>query len=357
MKRKLRLSIKIIISILIILVILISVYGYNLSSVSSEKAKEEITFEIKKGETIDKIINNLKESNLIRSTFFTKLHVKFSNLNNLKAGIYKLDNSKSTNDILDAINSGKAINNEEIKITFPEGKNMRGVAKIIANNTNNKEEDVFKLNEDKDYIKSLKKEYWFITNEIDNDELYYPLEGYLSMNTYIFKNKDVPVKDIFKKMLDQTNKLLTKYKADIEDSTFTIHEILTLASIAQSEGIDLKSMGIIAGVFYNRYEKKMPFQSCVTACYGTKEDDCVPKKVANLDKNPYNTYLPSMAGKLPVGPVSSFGEDALKAAIKPDKTDYLFFISDIKNKLYFSKTNAEHERMKNELINKGIFFR
>lgn len=357
MKRRLKLSIKIIILILILLLVMLLVYGYNLSSVKSEANKEKIVFEVKKGDTLNKIIKNLKEENLIRSTFFSQIHVTLNKLYNLQAGKYNLDNSMNTQEILKIIESGKVINTEEIKITFPEGKNMRGVAKIIKDNTNNKEEDVFALNKDKEYLKSLKKDYWFITDTIDNPDIYYPLEGYLSMNTYIFKDKDVTVKEIFKKMLDQTNKLLTKYKSDIEKSEFSIHEMLTFASIAQSEGIDLKSMGTIAGVFYNRYEMKIPFQSCVTACYGTREDHCIPQNVANKDNNPYNTYLSSMAGKLPVGPVSSFGEDALKAAIKPDDTDYLFFISDTKNRLYFTKTNAEHERMKSDLKSKGIFFR
>jgi len=355
MKRKLRLSIKIIITVLILILIAILVYGYNLSSV--EKEENKIVFVISKGDTIDTIINNLKEKNLIRSTLFTKIHVKLNNLSNLQAGNYTLDNSKNTMEILKILHEGKVSSNEDIKITFPEGKNIRGITKIIVENTNNKEEDVYNLLKDELYIDSLIKDYWFIGNEVKNKEIYYPLEGYLSMNTYLFKNRDVTVKEIFKKMLDQTNKLLTKYKVDVLNSKFNIHELLTFASIVQSEGIDLKSMGTVAGVFYNRLEKKMAFQSCVTACYGTKEDNCIPKNVATLDKNPYNTYLSNMVGKLPIGPVSSFGEDALKAVIYPEEHDYLYFISDKNNKLYFSKTYKEHINKRNELEKKGTYFR
>lgn len=355
MKRKLRLSIKIIITILILILIAILVYGYNLSSVS--KTSNKIEFKISNGDTVDNIIDNLKEKDLIRSTLFTKIHIKLNKLSNLQAGTYTLDNSKNTMEILEVLSKGKVSTNEDIKITFPEGKNIRGITKIIVANTNNKEQDVYNLLKDEKYIDSVIKNYWFIGDEIKNKDIYYPLEGYLSMNTYLFKNKDVTVKEIFKKMLDQTDKLLTKYKTDVEKSEFSIHELLTFASIVQSEGIDLKSMGTIAGVFYNRLEKNIEFDSCVTACYGTKEDNCIPKNVATLDKNPYNTYPSYMAGKLPIGPVSSFGEDALKAVIYPEKTNYLFFISDTTNKLYFSKTNAEHEARKRELINKGIFFR
>lgn len=355
MKRKLRLSIKIIIMLLILILISILIYGYNLSSVSREENK--ISFTISKGDTIDTIINNLKEQNIIRNSLFTKIHIKLNKLSNLQAGIYSLDSSMNTMEILDILNKGKVSTNEDIKVTFPEGKNIRGITKIIVDNTNNKEEDIYKLLKNEEYLDSLIEEYWFIGEEIKSEGIYYSLEGYLSMNTYLFKNRDVTPKTIFKKMLEQTDKLLTKYKEDILKSDFSIHELLTFASIVQSEGIDLKSMGTIAGVFYNRLEKNIAFQSCVTACYGTKEDECIPKKVATKNKNPYNTYLPEMIGKLPIGPVSSFGEDALKAVIYPEKHDYLFFISDTKNNLYFTKTNKEHENKKADLIKKGIFFR
>lgn len=357
MKKRIKTSIKIILVLVIIILGIVAFYGYNLSSVSNEKNNEIVEFKINKGDTVEVILNNLKDNNIIKSILFTKIYLKLNKLSNLQAGTYNLDNSNTTNEIIDKLLKGKVVNKDEIKITFPEGKNIRGIAKIISDNTNNNEDDVFDLLKDEEYIDSIITKYWFVKEDIKNKDIYYPLEGYLAMNTYIFKDKDVTVKEIFTKMLDQMDIMLTKYKKDIDKLDFSIHQLLTFASIVQSEGIDLKSMNTIAGVFYNRLEKNIPFQSCVTACYGTKEDECIPKNVATLDLNPYNTYPSSMAGKLPIGPVSSFGEDALKAAIFPEETKNLFFISDINNNLYFSETDQQHVKKKAELEKAGIFFR
>ena len=72
--------------------------------------------------------------------------------------------------------------------------------------------------------------------------------------------------------------------------------------------------------------------------------------------NPYNTRGPKMDGKLPVGPISSVGIESIEAAIKPTNTDYIFFVADKNGKLYFTKTNSEHEQIINELQGKGLWY-
>ena len=92
---------------------------------------------------------------------------------------------------------------ETVTITFLEGKNMRYIASKIAEKTNNTTNDVYKLLEDDEYISSLIDKYWFLTANIQEKSIYYPLEGYLYPDTYNFENKDVSVKTIFEKMLDK----------------------------------------------------------------------------------------------------------------------------------------------------------
>ncbi len=356
MKRKIFLVIKILLVILILGFTSISVYGYFLSRVSNESNNEVVDFIVSNGDTVDEILKKLKEDNLIRNEFFTKLYIKINNKSNLQAGNYSIDNSKSTSEIIDVLYKGIVTNKDEIKITFPEGKTIRHIAKIIEENTNNKEEDVYDLLKDTKYIDSIIDEYWFIEDNIKNENIIYPLEGYLAMNTYIYKNKNVTVKEVFKKMLDYMDELLTKYKKDIEESDLSIHQLLTFSSIVQSEGLNFETMNTIAGVFYNRLEKKMAFQSCPTNCYPRNIEPCTPSKVDTDYDSPYNTYLSTMAGKLPVGPISSFGEDALKATIYPEDTDYIFFLSDKNGKIYFNKTNAEHESKIQDLKDKKLWF-
>ena len=110
-----------------------------------------------------------------------------------------------------------------------------------------------------------------MTDEILNDRLYYALEGYLSPNTYQFA-KDATIEDITEKMLNLTGAELNKYKDDINNSEFTVHEMITMASIVELEGSNSDDRKGVAGVFYNRLNNGWSLGSDVTTYYGAKVD-------------------------------------------------------------------------------------
>ena len=160
-------------------------------------------------------------------------------------------------------------------------------------------------------------------------------------------------------MLDRMEEVLEPYKQKIDDNKYTIHQLLTLASIVETEGMYREDRLNIASVFYNRLERNMSLGSCVTTYYSVKinmgDRDLYQKEINAA--NPYNTRGPGMEGKLPVGPISSISKISLDAVINPIETDYLFFVSDKNGKLYFTKTNAEHEQMIDELQSKGMWYK
>jgi UPF0755 protein len=350
MNRVLKIIIGVVILIISLVLLAFSYYMYELTPISDDNRTVEV--DIPKGATGSKVGSILKSNNLIRDVNIFKLYLKLHNMNKMNYGVYELNKTMSVKKLVDIINGGQTTNND-IKLLFKEGLNMRGIAKVIANNTNNSEDDVFNLLKDTTYIDSLIDEYWFLTDDIKNKDIYYPLEGYLAPNTYQFTDKNVTVKEIFKTMLDQTDAVLTPYKDKIKK--YSIHEFLTLASIVESEGVNDEDRAKIASVFYNRLEKKMPFGSCVTVCYATKTEPCISSNVDKHFDSPYNTYLSSMAGKLPVGPVSNPGVASIEATIDPADTDYLYFLSDKNKKTYFSKTNDEHIAKKAELQAAGLW--
>lgn len=319
---------------------------------------ELITIDIKGSGT--QIGNILEDNNLIKSANFFKLYLKINNINNLKAGTYQLSENMKLAKIIEILQEGNNYNANEISITFREGINMREIAKVIANNTNNTYDDVMKLVKDKDYLKELINEYWFITDEILNNKIYYSLEGYLFPDTYRFSSKDVSVKDIFNKLISQMATELAGHREEIEKTGFSVHELLTLASIAELEVNNKTSKedrAKVIGVFINRLEKKMSLGSDITTRYSIKLDDTRPlTKKEYQTINAYNTRSSSMAGKLPAGPIGMISRDSLKACFNPDDNDYLFFISNIKtNETFFYKYSSDFERKKNELahINQG----
>ena len=224
----------------------------------------------------------------------------------------------------------------------------------ISENTNNTYEDVIAKVEDEAYLDSLISKYWFLTDEIKNNDIYVSLEGYLSPNTYEFVNKDVSVEEIFKVMLDQTEKELNPYKDTITNSKWTVHEYMTLASMLELEGTNTKNRKMIAGVFINRLNNGMNLGSDVTTYYAFQEEmkkDLTAKQFST--SNPYNTRASDMGGKLPVGPICNPSNDSIEASINPTTNDYLFFVADKHGKIYYTKTEKEHTAKVAEIKEKG----
>ena len=226
----------VIISIAVIGVIFLSLvigafcwYQVGKSPVEKE-AGRVIRVEIEEGSGVVAIADLLEEKNVIRSASVMKIYLKLKGTTNaLQAGKYDFDNSQDLSTILSHIQKGEVVR-EEVKLTFIEGKNMRNIAKTIAAKTVHTEEDVFHLLEDEEYIDSLIDKYWFLTEDIKKDGIYYPLEGYLLPDTYIFENEEVSVKTIFNVMLNYMKNFLNEYQDSLE---YPVHELITLASIAE----------------------------------------------------------------------------------------------------------------------------
>ena len=287
-----------------------------------------------------------------------KIYVKINKVSNFQAGTYYLKQNMNVKEITDMLQTGIMHDPNQLSITYIEGKNMRWLAKKIEETTNNTQEDVMKTLEDENYINSLIDKYWFLTDEIKQDEIYYSLEGYLFPDTYAIKNKDVTVEEIFEKMLDKMESVLEQYKDEIEESKYSVHEILTIASIIETESMSSDGRKDVASVIYNRLNMGMAIQSDVTTYYAVKVDmgerDLYQKELDAY--NAYNTRGPNMEGKLPIGPVASVSKSSIEAALEPTNTDYLFFVADKNGKLYFTKTAGEHNRIINELKAEELWF-
>lgn len=351
----------IVISIIIALIIIAIVSAFAWYNISiSPVNKDDVTsynLEIPMGSGSSTIAKKLKNEGLIKNELAFKIYVKLNKISNFQAGTYNLTKNLSVKEIAEILQTGKVNGKDSISITFVEGKNMRWIANKIAESTNNSEEDVYSLLEDKEYINSLIEKYWFLTDDIKNEDIYYPLEGYLFPDTYTFENKDVKVEKIFETLLNQMDKKLSGYKEDIEKSKYSVHEILSMASIIENEAVFDKDRKDVSSVIYNRLKVNMPIQSDVTTYYASKiEMGSRDLYASDINRaNPYNTRGPNMNGKLPVGPISMASLASIEAAIKPNETSYIFFVADKNGKVYFTRTNEEHEQKVNELKNSGLW--
>lgn len=351
---------KVVLGIIVLVVIaVISVFAWYNISLSPVNKNDDNTYsvEIAKGSTSSTIAKKLKSEGIIKSELAFKIYVKLNKVTSFQAGTYDLTKSLSIKEITELIQSGKVSKASGVSITFVEGKNMRWIANKIADTTNNTTEDVYSLLKDEEYIDSLIQKYWFITDEIKNENIYYPLEGYLFPDTYQFENEDVTVKKIFETMLNQMNNKLSTYKDDMQNSQYSVHQILTMASIVENEAVFDKDRKDVASVFYNRLNANMSLGSDVTTYYAFKID-MGSRDLNSTELNTYNAYNtrgPNMNGKLPVGPISMVSLASLEAAIKPNETSYLYFVADKNGNVYFTRTYDEHLNKVSELKNSGLW--
>lgn len=356
MKNKKILIMGIIAIILLIVIGAIIWYFTSISPVS--KNEDEVEVIIPLGSGTNRIADILKENNIIKNKTAFKLYVKLNKVSDFQAGTYYLKQSMNLKEITEMLKTGIMHDPNQLSLTYLEGKNFRWLAKKIAENTNNTEEEVMAVVEDEKYIDTLIDKYWFLTDDIKDKNIYYSLEGYLFPDSYMIENKDAKVEDIFEKMLDRMEKILDEYKDEIENSKYSVHEILTIASIIEMESMSDEGRKDVSSVIYNRLNSGMAIQSDVTTYYAVKVDmgerDLYQKELDTY--NPYNTRGPNMDGRLPIGPISSVSKNSIEAALEPSNTDYLFFVADKNGKLYFTKTVSEHNEIVNKLKAEGLWF-
>ena len=343
-----------IIGLLILLLIsIILFYTLSLTPVN-RKSNKDVLFLVNDGDATSTVINNLKEEKLIKNKFIAKVYVRLHHYSAQK-GTYKLSQKMSAKSIFKAINDGKT-EKEDITVTFVEGKRLTNYAETISKNFGFDYDEVMNTFDDKTYINELINKYSFLTTDILNESIYHPLEGYLFPDTYTFY-KTSTIKDIIEKMLDNTEIKLNSLDSEIKSSSFSIHEIMTLASIVELEGAGTNERAGIAGVFINRLNSGIALGSDVTTYYAVNKDFTSDLRVSELNScNGYNTRNMSCVKGLPVGPIASPGLDALKAAITPEKNDYLYFVADKNGKVYFSKTDAEHNNTVARLKQEGLWY-
>ena len=209
---------KIILLVLVIVIIIVviaffvakSKYEKSLEPVNSEENSQSIVVEIEEGMSTSQILDLLEENDVIRSAFMFKIYIKLNDVGSFKAGKYEFENGvEGVIEVAEKMVNGDILD-ETVTITFVEGQTIEDYAEVIAEKTNNTEDDVLDLVNDEDYLEELIEEYWFITDEILDEDIYYALEGYILPDTYTFENEDVSVETIFSYILNYMDTFLSR---------------------------------------------------------------------------------------------------------------------------------------------------
>ena len=235
--------------VILAIVIVTCCVSYNIGISPTTKESNEVNFNIDENSTYLSIASELKEKNLIRSINFYKIYIKIFNPTNLQKGNYTLNTNMGVKKIVETL--GNSNNIQTISFVIPEGKHITDVADYISKVTNYSSDELLNYWQNNDLINKLIDKYWFITDEVKNTNLRYHLEGYFFPATYEIY-KDSSMEEITFKMLDKMDEVLSKYKNDIKE--YSVHEVLTLASIVEHEAILDEDRPKIARVFLNRLE-------------------------------------------------------------------------------------------------------
>lgn len=321
-----------------IIMTLIIVTLYNKAVTKPLKSNEDkIIIEVKQGEGFYDVLNDLAKENKLSSKLFIKLNLSIDKVNvNIKEGIYEINTDTTLENLIKSLQN-KDGDKDLVKLTIPEGYSVEDIAKTVEEKGICSKEDFLdavKNYELPDYVKA-------------NSSKRYNLEGFLYPDTYLIE-KGANAKDIIKLMLDRFDEIMKQVKdetkADLKDED--VEKIITIASMIEKEARVPKDRQLISSVIYNRLEKNMKLQIDAAVIYALGHHvDVVSNKDLEID-SPYNVYKYS---GLPIGPIANPGIDCIKAALAPEKTDYLYYILQKDGSHYFTNDYDDFLNKKKEL--------
>jgi UPF0755 protein len=320
--------------ILITLSVLICGYLYYRAVVNHPfKAKgEEVEFIVNNGDSLYKVLNSIKEKNEIKNLSLIKAYIKRNNLDtNIKPGDYEIKSDITLKELISDLNKG-IYNKNLVRVTIPEGYDIEKIAALLE------EKNIIKKEE---FLQSCKE--YPLPHYVKNTEYRkYNLEGYLFPDTYEL-SKGMKGKDIIGIMLNRFNRSINELRNKYSIDESKIDTIITIASMVEREAERNGERGKVSSVFYNRMKKGMKMESCATVLYalGKHKDKLYYNDLKT--QSPYNTYI--IKG-LPPGPICSPGMSSIEAAINPDKTNYLYFVSYNDGTHFFTNNYSEFLKVK-----------
>ena len=309
-----------------IAITILIIFVTSILSVNNREVKSSF-ITIEKGMSLNSVSNLLLENEIIVNQNIFKLKVITRGLaSKIPTGRF-LINGKITDAILiDLIFNKGPI---KLKLTIPEGSQSKNLFKDI--NT--------LLKTDYDFNKYFNSTEILEQYKVDASSL----EGYLYPNTYYLYHDSSP-EEIIDILLSEFWKKFDKNLQDRANQLgFSVHEVVTLASIIEGEAMLDSERSTISSVYHNRLKINMKLQADPTIQYIIPGP---PKTLSNRDlriKSDYNTY---QNYGLPPGPINNPGIASIKAALYPEDTNFLFFVAQGDGSHAFTTNEKDHEEAK-----------
>ncbi|MEK7062716.1 MAG: endolytic transglycosylase MltG [Patescibacteria group bacterium] len=304
------------ISLLVFFVLCSSVFFYFTAWLPPESFPTYSISTVEKGGSLHDISEQLKSENAIRSAFWLKIVVTLKGgQKKIFAGDYYFSKPQTVFGIARRLTSGE-FGLTPRRVFIPEGLNSFEIAEVLSQSL----------------IKFDKQE--FIAKAKEN-------EGYLFPDTYFLMPNEKP-DTIIGMMRENFIRNVESLEPDIEKFGKPFLDVLIMASIIEDEVKTVEDKRIVAGILWKRLKLKMPLQvDAAFKYYNGKTTFDLTKDDLQDQDNPYNTYVNK---GLPPTPISNPGLDALRAAVAPTNTKYLYFLSDRFGQMHYATNFAAHKK-------------
>ncbi|HFH9837520.1 TPA: endolytic transglycosylase MltG [Streptococcus suis] len=329
-----------------------------------------IQVEIPEGSSTQQIGQILVENNLIKNASVFNYYAKLKSYNNFQSGYYNLNQSMSLEELAKTLQeSGSAQPQEPIagKVLVIEGYTLEQISQAVTSNSYTDDEsdttpftaeDFMKTVTNQEFISRMATTYpnLFASLPAADSGVKYQLEGYLFPATYEYTDSTT-IEGLVEQMIATMDANLQPYYDQLASKGLTVNQLLTLASLVEKEGSTDEDRRNIASVFYNRLNIDMPLQSNIAILYalGKLGDKTTLAEDATIDTSidsPYNIYVNT--GLMP-GPVDSPSLAAIEATFNPNKTNYYYFVADVKTgTVYYSETVEEHNQNVEKYVNSQL---
>jgi UPF0755 protein len=279
------------------------------------------------GYSTRRIAADLKAAGVIRSELVFRLWHELHPKPSLKAGEYRFERAASLPQVYERIARGDIYFHV---VTIPEGYTMFDIAKAM--------EDAG-LGSAADFLHIAETQTQLISDLAPEAT---SLEGYLFPNTYQF-TRTQSLEEMAATMVHQFRQVAQQIGLGTGLNS-DVAKVVTMASIVEKETAALEERPRVASVYYNRLAQKMALDADPSVIYAELLAGTYQGSLHHADlavDSPYNTYrFPG----LPPGPIGNPGRSALEAALHPDSTNFLYFVSDANGHHRFARSLEEHNR-------------
>lgn len=318
---------KIILAIILPTVVLIGgSYIWYKGSLQPVGPGDSKSFMVAKGDSVNDIMDRLKEEKLIKSSLSLKIHARLNGTySTLKVGTYSISPELSGPQIVEIISGGKV---SDAKLTILAGKTVQEILPELYQH--------FGQDQVQQTLDSLTPAFHPILAS-QTDLANVNLEGYLLPETYTDLNSGVSFEQWLKRNFDLYAERIAPLEVQLTARGLTLHQAFTLASIVQKESSKPEEQKKIAQVFELRLQKGISLGADPTFMYAAKLKGVEP--TPSID-SPYNTRIYK---GLPPTPIGTFEMSALEAVANPAPTDFLFFVAGDDGVIYYNYTQEEHQ--------------